>query len=822
MSVSFDRGEAYAVFEKALDMDAPARAAFLAQACSNHTLRTEVEALLQMAERSYDTNLILASAEGPAEDLVGREFGRFRLLERIGEGGMGVVYRAERTDGIKQIVAVKLIAQGLIAAGQERFRRETQILARLEHPMIARLIDAGIDAGRPWIALEFVIGQPIDRYCEKHRLGLRDRIRLLANLAGAVAAAHRQLVVHRDIKPANVLVTEEGVPRLIDFGIAAALQDPGAAHSPTVDIGKLFTPQFAAPEQVLGQPITVATDVFGLGALGYHILSGRTIFPAARSAVSYMLAVTQEDVPPLSSAALEAGERQNARRFAGDLDAIFAKAMQRDPSQRYLTAAELQGDLHRYLDNEPTLARPPSPWQRALKFARRNAGTVAVAAVLIIAAATTSAIYTVQARRAATARNIAVRRGEFLQNMLGSADVRHGGDRSVTVASLLDRSMPQIERMAEDEPLVAASMFGLVAQTDKGLARYTEGLTASTRQVELLRANQGAALDLADALSLHAEMLLLSGKPREAAPWITEELRLVEHRSDAPKQLADALENMANMDAKTGHEAEAEALYQREIQVFASSRQDFGGRRAFPLSGLASLRANQGRYLESSQYVGQALAIERQYFSPDDPDLLDAEYDYAVSLEQAHKPADAEPVFRSLLASYRRIFGSDNSQAYETQQGLAHDLWAQGRYPEAAEEAKQSAEGLSRTDGEDNAWTQTAWGIYGISTCLAGHADEGLAVLRRIAALRAQKSGADHWGTQSTQVHIGTCLVAQHRYAEAEPLLLKAATFLEKDRGVDFDRTQAAYRALSDLYAAVGKGEEARVWARKLRSDSDN
>jgi serine/threonine-protein kinase len=812
----------YRLFVAALDLSVDMRERFLDEHCgSDAELRDELAALLAIADADaaaggLDTSALAGTAPMLEQSLVGHVFGRFRLLDRIGEGGMGVVYRAERTDGIQQVVAVKLIAHEMISSGQERFRRETQLLARLEHPTIARLIDAGVESGRAWIALEFVAGQPIDEYCEAKGLSLRERVRLIADLAGTVAAAHRLLIVHRDIKPTNVLVTAEGVPKLIDFGIAAALEDHGAAHAQTVDIGRLFTPHYAAPEQVSGESITVATDVFGLGALGYRLLTGRTLYPEARGVVGYLLALTQGEVPPPSRAALATLGKRPASQLRGDLDAIFGKALERDPARRYLSAAELQADLQRYLDNKPIAARAPSLRRRVWKFVRRNPVAVGVTATLTVVALMIAAAYAVQLRRAFEAREIAALRGEFLQNMLQSADPRGGGNREVTVASLLDGSLPQIERMVDTAPLVAASMLGLVARTDKGLARYTEGLAASARQLELLRAQGGNDLDLADALELRARLLILSGRDREAEPLLREDLQLVEHQRGATLQLADALEGLANVNAHLGREQEAEALFKREIAVFAADVKDFGARAAFPLAGLASLRSNKGLYAESANYISQALAVEQKYLPPDHPDLLDAEYNYAVSLEQAGRPAQAEPVFRKMLASYSRIVGPDNAQTFEAQQGLAHDLFAQQRFQEAADEALAAAQGLSRTVGDEYVFTQAAWNTYGISTCLTGHGEQGLAALRRVEAVRERRSQSLGWALMSVRVYIGTCLVALHRYAEAEPVLLQAVSVLENDRGTSFDRTQAGYRALRDLYAAIGNAGQAASWQRKL------
>jgi tetratricopeptide (TPR) repeat protein len=823
VSGTFDRRKAFLLFERALGLAGQERAGFIRTGCAgDEVLRAEVHALLEIAAKDgTDTMMLLESEPRTVENLIGREFGRFRLVEFIGEGGMGVVYRAERTDGLQQSVAVKLIANQLIDAGQERFRRETQLLARLDHPAIARLVDAGVDSGRPWIALEFVRGKPIDTFCTDQHLTIRARVRLIATLAGAVAAAHRMLVVHRDIKPANVLVTADGSPKLIDFGIGSALESVGDARPQTVDVGRLFTPHYAAPEQLSGEPITVATDIFGLGALAYRLLTGRVPYPTARGAVGYLLAITQQDVDAPSRAALSGGsDPRDAHELRGDLDAILCKALDRDPARRYGSAADLQADLQRYLDDLPVVARGPSLAVTLFKFARRNLLAVSLSAMLVISLTAGAIGYALQARHTAEAGRIAAKRGEFLQNLLKSANPR-GGKRDVTVAELLDKSVRQVDDLVADQPLVAASMLGLVAETDRSLDRFPEGLAANAREIELIRAHQGDRLELADALNMRGELLLASDKSKEAEAPLREDLALVENVRGADRQLTEALEALGKELQNTGRDGEAEAMFQREIGVFRKSRQSLGGKAGFPLANIGVMRFDQGRYSEATTYLRQALDIEQKYFPADHPDLLDAQYNYAVALERNHQAAQAEPVLRGLLETYSRVLGPEHADTLMAQQGLAHNLLLQHRYGDAVTVGLPAADGLSHALGEEHAWSLTALGVYGAAACHTDQAEKGLAALRKVGAIRAQKLGVDNWRTLSTSVQLGTCLVVLNRYGQAEPLLLQAVPKLEKDRGAQFDRTQEGYRTLGELYAATNRPQEAAVWRSKLTPDTD-
>lgn len=817
MNQSLDRALVYRVFSQALETEASERNEFIAASCCGApALEQIVRKLLAIAEAGDATGILVAGASSSVPDRIGREYGRFRLLDLLGVGGMGAVYRAERTDGVPQTVAIKVLRDSISAAKSTQFAREAKILAGLEHQSIARLIDVGVRDGEAWIAMEFVRGQQITVYCDAAGLDIRARVRLLLAVADAIATAHRRLIVHRDIKPSNVLVSEDGQPKLIDFGIAYALQGAGPAREATVDVSRLFTPHYAAPEQVKGEPVTVATDVFGLGALAYRVLSGCEPFAQATSAVGYLFAVTHNDVAVPSEVARASGLTTQMRKLQGDLDSILMKALDRDPACRYVSVEALQYDLRAYLDGRPVKARTATWPYRSTKFARRHVWGLGVASLAVLGLSVAGVIYGLQERRVTQALEAAARRGTFLESMLKSADPRRHGNREMTVAQLLDASLRDMGDLAAKEPLAAASMLGLAAETDLSLGRFPQGLEANSREIDILRAQQGSILELAEALTLRGELMINSAGDREPAVPLHEALALVEHHSGAAKQLAAVLEALAKAAQNQGREGEAEALYKREIEVNRIAGDAVGGKAGFPFAGLGTIRFNQGRYAESTAYIAEALEMEKKYFPPDHPDLLDAQYNYAAVLESNHEAAKAEPIFRSLLASYRRILGPQHSDTFGAQEGLAHDLFTQQRYQEAADEALQAAAGLSGTVGEQSSWTDTAWGVYGISACLSGQGEEGLAALRRAVALRTKRTGADSWTTMSTNVHVGVCLVNLHRYDEAEPLLLKAVAILEKSRDKNLERTLTGYRALRDLYAQTGRADESAVWQRKM------
>ena len=419
----------------------------------------------------------------PSASLAGQSIGAYALIEPIGHGGMGSVWLARRSDGrYEGQVAVKLLNASLVGrAGEERFRREGSILARLTHPNIARLTDAGVSAsGQPFIVLEYVDGEPIDRFCDARRLGVEARLGLFLDVCAAVARAHANLVVHRDIKPSNVLVAKDGTVKLLDFGIAKLLEDESGsaeASALTRDGGRAMTPEYAAPEQLTGAPVTTATDVYALGTLLYLTLAGQHPAGAERTSPALLFKAIVDTAPKrLSDAATDAdastrsATREGLRRqLRGDLDTIVAKALKKDPAERYPSVEALAADVRRTLDHEPIGARPDTIGYRTAKFVRRH--RAGVAAGFLAAAATMAGTAAVlwQAREARHQRDDArvelaraTASNEFMEFLLSAAAPP---GRKFVVSDLLEQGEVVADRaFADDAPLRAELLAGIGRQ----------------------------------------------------------------------------------------------------------------------------------------------------------------------------------------------------------------------------------------------------------------------------------------------------------------------------------------------------------------------
>jgi serine/threonine-protein kinase len=587
--------------------------------------------------------------------------GPWRLLRELGQGGMGSVWLAERADGsLKRQVALKLPRLAWARGLAERMALERDILATLEHPHIARLYDAGVDAaGRPWLALEHVQGQPIDRFCRERRLGMRPRVELLLQVCEAVAYAHSRLVIHRDLKPGNILVTDEGQVRLLDFGIAklVAADAVAAPDSPATTQG--FTAAYASPEQLLGVPLGTATDVYSLGAVAHELLCGQRPFADVPEAGGARLrARTIEEAPLPRSAcrdgavAAEFGLTLLAwqRAVAGDLDAVLLRALARQPERRHASVPALAEDLRRWRDGHPVLARRPSPGYVAGRFVRRHRWAVLAATVAGIALLGMGAVAVVQGLQARTEAQRAQASRDFLLSLFERADPDLRGGRDVGVRELLAQGEAQVNSLpgpAQREVLQTVSQLWL------NLGELTRAEQALARQVALA-AGQGDAAAQAAALVAQARVVALDERWPEAAAllahaealqataawppaqralageqrgWIAlaggDARQALAHFSAAadPRvplaQRLSAMQGRAASLAQLGQADKAHAEHERVRQLAESDPASTPRLRALTLQGLIGPVFMAGRYAQSQQLTEQALAAATALYGAD-------------------------------------------------------------------------------------------------------------------------------------------------------------------------------------------------------------
>jgi eukaryotic-like serine/threonine-protein kinase len=528
------------LLDQVLDLEEPERARWLELLAENDPeMAEQVSAALAAREREGFTGFLAGSAielKGIGEStLVGRQVGPYVIDAEIGRGGMGSVWRAHRTDGLYEgIVAIKFVHPAWIGSmGEQRFRVEGSLLGRLDHPNIARLIDAGVLAGtQPYLILEYIEGEPIDAYCDREKLDLEARVNLFLGVLAAVAHAHSHLIVHRDIKPSNIFVTSSGTVKLLDFGIAKLLQGEGEAAL-TQSSAVPLTPQYAAPEQLLGKPVTTATDVYSLGLVLYVLLTGSHPIPSGtRSSADFMRAVLTEEPARASTATIVPTIRRRA--LEGDLDNILRKALKKDPRERYASVGAFADDLKRFLTHEPVQARADTIPYRVSKFVRRHRGGVLSALLVAIGLMGTSAVALWQLYQANVERDISkgeTRRARGLSELNSFMLTESTASAPPQeIRSRLDHAVEFVERNFQGEQDVMASLlFALSANyIDIGEAEFAAKSTA-----------KGEAI--VDRLNNDPYMQTEVGCRR------ARDFALAHHLPEARARLAKALEQMRHL-----------------------------------------------------------------------------------------------------------------------------------------------------------------------------------------------------------------------------------------------------------------------------------
>ncbi len=776
-------------------------------------------------------------AEGKFEEVVEREreasfttpdlptewpkrVGAYEIVRLLGAGGMGRVFLARRDDGtFHKDVAVKLLPP---AAGEDlrtRFRTERQVLANLEHPNIARLIDGGTtDEGIPYLVMEYVEGEPLDRYCQDHDLSLEERLTLIIEVADAVAAAHRQLVVHRDLKPSNVLVGKDGHPKLLDFGIAKLL--PGALSEETAILTRhgvgAMTLSWASPEQVTGGTITTATDVYGLGLLLYRLVTGEAAYrvPAEPLSAAVDAVTHSQPLRPSVAAPTESPEYRWRRRLSGDLDHIVLNALRKEPERRYATVGELAEDLRRFLSGRPVKARGDSISYRASKFIRRHAVAVAAGAALILAliAGLTATLW--QARlvarerdRARTEAATAQRMNQFLTTMLTAPDPSRGKGRNVTVAQVLDQAATHLDRDLATEPLVAGPLHDTLGLTYENLGLVDQAERQLDIAVHDLDQPGDGSVELADALRDRGLILGYAGKFKPAEADLKRALGLYPDPKSA--DVANALAILANVYRRAGHDQEAEAMFKTAVARFQALGP--GHERAFSdlLNNFALLYGNRTDFADAERMQRRALPLAALAFGKESPEYATLQANLAAVLDMQGKYKQAEPLYLKSIALEEKVLGPDHPNTIQTMTTYANMLWLDHRPKEAEPWVRKAYEHAKKALPPGHPMISYSESILGSVLIDLGRAREAVPYLRASLEAREEQLPKGHWLIASARANLGHALLEEGRFKDAERELQESYKTLLAKRGPKHERTRAAARWLAELYEKEGKKAEA-------------
>ena len=681
------------IFNAASEMNPLDRPAFLAAVCgADQALRKEVESLLDAAERTLGLlqrpvrEAVRSVAD--AEPLGRRRIGNYELIKLIGQGGMGEVYLAARADEqFRQYVAIKLMRRGLDAAANllPRFLAERQILANLDHPNIARLLDGGLTPeGWPYLVMELVDGIPIDEYCRNQRLSTLDRLGLFRTVCAAVEHTHHNLIVHRDIKPANILVNTQGVPKLLDFGIAQLLDADDAPSDPTRPVLRLMTPEYASPEQILGKPITTATDVFALGVLLYELLAGRNPFRAAGATPPDLPRdICEREPPSLTGTAKSNPDRAapDARRWTSELESIVRKAMHKNPAERYQSAGRLSADLRAYEQGRPVSTRRGDWRYVAMKFAGRHKTSVTFAAVLLITLTGTSIGMAALARRATVERLKAEREAQFLVGMFKAATPEVARGEVVTARNLLDQGAKRIDTDLASVPPVQAAMLTSLAESYESLGLYHEAETMARRAYRMKSAMLGQDdEDTADTLFLLGNLIRLQNRYAEAE-GLFRKLAGVRRRTSGENSLAYAssLSALGESLYLQSKDAEAESQLRQALAINRRNGPDYG---LDCRNYLALVLERKGDYQEAMPLLHEAVEIGRRA-GVNNPDYMTSLHNLASAQMYLGDLTSAETELREALAIRRRVLGNAHPDLLYTLNNLAYLLIEKGDWRNA-------------------------------------------------------------------------------------------------------------------------------------------
>ncbi len=715
------------------------RADFLDKACAaDPSLRAEVEALLAQDEqhpsflehparhedqgkpdrktRARQAAQSTATAEMDRTKHLER-IGPYKILQEVGEGGMGVVYLAEQTEPIQRRVALKLIKLGMDTKQViARFETERQALALMNHPNVAKVLDAGAtEKGRPYFVMEYVKGESITAYCDRHRLTTKERLGLFMQVCQAVQHAHQKGIIHRDIKPSNVLVAVEGdkpVPKVIDFGVAKATQHKLTERTLFTEQGQLIgTPEYMSPEQaeMTALDIDTRTDIYSLGVLLYELLVGALPFDPTslrQAAFAEIQRIIREVEPPKPSTRLSslgdesttAAQKRHTdrtsleRQLRGDLDWITMRAIEKDRTRRYATAAEFADDIARHLNHEPVLASPPSAAYRARKFIRRNKGPVAATGILLAVLAGGVITSTTFAIQAATVRDAAQRQvkmtqsiNDFLNNDLLAAVAPEQQGKDVLMRDVLDTASKAIEGKFDDAPLIEASIRTTLGVTYGKLGHYSQAEPHLLKALELRRVGRGeehpSTLASMNSLAILHEV---QGRYDEAEPLVVKALE-VRRRvlgEEHPNTLA-SMGNLATLYENQGRFDEAETLHVKTLEVRRRVLGEEHPSTLASMNNLGILYDKNGSFDEAEPLLVKTLELQRRVLGEEHVDTLRSMNNLANLYSDQRRLDEAELLYVKTLELQRRVLGEEHPDTLGSMHNLANLYSDQGRFDKA-------------------------------------------------------------------------------------------------------------------------------------------
>lgn len=823
------------IFEAVLALPEDERETRLAELCGGDpALRREVASLLAADAGAGDflehPPMPPADVALPPPSAVGRRLGPWRVERLLGEGGMASVYLGVRDDGeFRQQVAIKIFGYAMDRSNLvERFRAERQILASLDHPNIARLLDGGTtEDGLPYLVMEYIDGVPIDRFCTERDLGIDARIDLFRQVCAAVQYAHQNLVVHRDLKPSNILVTPAGRPHLVDFGIAKLLEGSALPGTLTMIGHRLMTPHYASPEQVEGRPVNTASDVYSLGVLLYVLLTGRLPYRVDPDRVGAVEQAVLEQEPERPSTAAgrslpENGgtgpaatgrDRRLVRQLAGDLDNIVLMALRKEPLRRYASVELLSEDLRRYREGMPVRARPSTLGYRTAKFVGRHPMGVGLAAGTFLLVLTLAVAMTIQAARLARQRDEirrerdkAVEVARLLEDVFSVSDPGEARGESITARELLDQGAARVQAELKDQPDVQAALATTIGKAYRGLGLNDRSLPLLEQSLALRRQLYGQEHpEVAESLEALGTLAQARGDLDRAEVLHRQALAMREKilgRGDPV--VAESLNSLAaDLLLKAQYDA-AEPLFREALAI---NRRHFGNDHeevATNLGNLGLLEKQRGHPAEAETLYREALGVMRRVFGPAHPMIATQLNNLATLQADRGDLAGAEASYREALAVAHRIYGEEHPEIALELNNLAALVLLRGDNATAETLLRRSLAMRRKLLGPEH--EQVAMGLNNFARVLEDQGDPAAARPLYEESLRIQRKtfGEEHPRVATTLANLATLSAAQGDPAAAESLARQALTIRRKALGEAHPDVGASLVFLGGLRLAEG------------------